>query len=389
MAAARCCSASTCRSARARSSACWAATAWARRRLVRSVMGLIRPSAGSVMLRWVAPSPARRPHQHLALSGIALVPEGRQVFSNLSVEEHLTAFDRTGPWTPQRLFELFPRLAERRSNMGNQLSGGEQQMLAIARALVTNPKLLILDEATEGLAPLVREEIWRVLAVLRDAGHAMLVIDKYVRRFDPPGRPSRGAREGPRGVDRQQRSAGRRPRRLAASSGSLSTMAERSFVEEVRKLRLKEGELFRGEGILAVTKALLESGVAYVAGYQGAPISHLMDVLADAQDILAELRHPLREQRQRSHRRGHAGGQRQLPAARRGHLQEHGGHQRRLRRAGQPGLRRRDRRRADHRRRGLRRRLVDHAGAQPRLRDEVADLAARPAAQPARHRQLP
>jgi len=154
--------------------------------LVRSVMGLIATSAGSVTFadRPLTGEPAHR----IAQRGVALVPEGRQIFANLSVEEHLTAFARPGvdgssAWTPQRLFELFPRLAERRQHMGNQLSGGEQQMLAIARALVTNPQLLILDEATEGLAPLVREEIWRVLELLRRAGHAMLVIDKYVRRL--------------------------------------------------------------------------------------------------------------------------------------------------------------------------------------------------------------
>ena len=154
--------------------------------LVRSVMGLLQPTAGSVA--WCGSVITGRPPHHVAQQGLALVPEGRQVFANLSVEEHLTAFHRGGggagdAWTPQRLFELFPRLAERRHHMGNQLSGGEQQMLAIARALVTNPQLLILDEATEGLAPLVREEIWRVLQVLRGAGHAMLVIDKYVRRL--------------------------------------------------------------------------------------------------------------------------------------------------------------------------------------------------------------
>jgi branched-chain amino acid transport system ATP-binding protein len=154
--------------------------------LVRSVMGLLQPSAGSV--EWCGKAITGRPSFHVAQLGVALVPEGRQVFANLSVQEHLTAFHRAGAgsaqaWTPQRLFELFPRLAERRHHMGNQLSGGEQQMLAIARALVTNPQLLILDEATEGLAPLVREEIWRVLLLLREAGHAMLVIDKYVRRL--------------------------------------------------------------------------------------------------------------------------------------------------------------------------------------------------------------
>jgi branched-chain amino acid transport system ATP-binding protein len=105
------------------------------------------------------------------------------------VREHLTAFvaarnpDIGAPWTPERVFELFPRLHERARNMGNQLSGGEQQMLAIGRALVTNPRLLILDEATEGLAPKIREEIWNCLARLRQAGQTILVIDKYVERL--------------------------------------------------------------------------------------------------------------------------------------------------------------------------------------------------------------
>jgi branched-chain amino acid transport system ATP-binding protein len=120
--------------------------------------------------------------------GIALVPEGRQIFPNLSVREHLVAFaenrsGRSDPWTPERVFQLFPKLAERKENQGNQLSGGEQQMLAIGRALVTNPHLLIMDEATEGLAPLVREEIWRCLGQLRAAGQTILVIDKYVERL--------------------------------------------------------------------------------------------------------------------------------------------------------------------------------------------------------------
>ncbi|AZY50371.1 ABC transporter ATP-binding protein [Bordetella avium] len=125
----------------------------------------------------------------IARAGLALVPEGRQCFPNLTVREHLTAFvARRNPdigqvWTPERVFELFPRLGERASNMGNQLSGGEQQMLAIGRALVTNPRLLILDEATEGLAPKIREEIWQCLARLRAAGQTILVIDKYVERL--------------------------------------------------------------------------------------------------------------------------------------------------------------------------------------------------------------
>jgi branched-chain amino acid transport system ATP-binding protein len=121
-------------------------------------------------------------------AGIALVPEGRQCFPNLTVDEHLLAFfanrrRQPDPWTPARVFDLFPRLRERARNLGNQLSGGEQQMLAIGRALVTNPRLLILDEATEGLAPLVREEIWTCLARLRAAGQSILIVDKYVEKL--------------------------------------------------------------------------------------------------------------------------------------------------------------------------------------------------------------
>ena len=121
-------------------------------------------------------------------AGIALVPEGRQCFPNLTVDEHLVAFlanrrRQPEPWTPGRVYDLFPRLRERARNLGNQLSGGEQQMLAIGRALVTNPRLLILDEATEGLAPLVREEIWTCLARLRAAGQSILVVDKYVEKL--------------------------------------------------------------------------------------------------------------------------------------------------------------------------------------------------------------
>ena len=121
-------------------------------------------------------------------AGIALVPEGRQCFPNLTVDEHLVAFfaNRRGvaePWTPARVYDLFPRLLERSKNLGNQLSGGEQQMLAIGRALVTNPRLLILDEATEGLAPLIRDEIWACLSHLRSEGQSVLVIDKYVDKL--------------------------------------------------------------------------------------------------------------------------------------------------------------------------------------------------------------
>jgi branched-chain amino acid transport system ATP-binding protein len=125
------------------------------------------------------------PSFRIARLGLGLVPEGRQIFPNLSVRENLLAASanrtsRSNPWTLQRVFEFFPRLVERQRNRGNQLSGGEQQMLAIGRALMTNPKLLILDEATEGLAPLIRQEIWSCLVRLKREGQAILVIDKNV-----------------------------------------------------------------------------------------------------------------------------------------------------------------------------------------------------------------
>jgi branched-chain amino acid transport system ATP-binding protein len=153
---------------------------------VRAIVGLTPPRAGSVRFRGQAI--ARERPERIARRGVALVPEGRQIFPNLSVREHLVAFaenrsQRADPWTPERVFQLFPRLEERQHNGGSQLSGGEQQMLAIGRALVTNPYLLILDEATEGLAPLVREEIWKCLARLRAEGQTILVIDKYVERL--------------------------------------------------------------------------------------------------------------------------------------------------------------------------------------------------------------
>ncbi len=153
---------------------------------VRSLMGLTPPRAGTIRFRGRAIE-RERPERRARL-GIALVPEGRQVFPNLSVREHLVAFAgnrsrREEPWTPERVFRLFPRLEERQGHFGSALSGGEQQMLAIGRALVTNPYLLVLDEATEGLAPLVREEIWKCLARLRGEGQTLLVIDKYLERL--------------------------------------------------------------------------------------------------------------------------------------------------------------------------------------------------------------
>jgi branched-chain amino acid transport system ATP-binding protein len=153
---------------------------------VRSIMGLTRAGAGTISFR--GRRIEREAPDRIARAGIALVPEGRQIFPNLSVREHLVAFaaNRSGrrePWTTDKVFELFPKLFQRHNNLGSQLSGGEQQMLAIGRALVTNPHLLILDEATEGLAPLVREEIWQCLARLRAAGQTLLVIDKYIERL--------------------------------------------------------------------------------------------------------------------------------------------------------------------------------------------------------------
>jgi branched-chain amino acid transport system ATP-binding protein len=148
---------------------------------VRSVMGLTQARAGTI--RFQGADIRGLPAYRIAQLGIGLVPEGRQIFPNLTVRENLvaTAAARAnGEWTLDRVYELFPRLAERETSMGNQLSGGEQQMLAVGRALMTNPQLLLLDEATEGLAPLIRQEIWKCLTRLKQTGLAILVIDKNV-----------------------------------------------------------------------------------------------------------------------------------------------------------------------------------------------------------------
>jgi branched-chain amino acid transport system ATP-binding protein len=155
---------------------------------VRALLGLTPVRSGTITLRGERIE-HRRPDQ-IARMGVALVPEGRQVFPNLTVRENLLAFARNRaraarPWTLERVLTLFPALASRVEQMGNQLSGGEQQMLAIGRALITNPELVILDEATEGLAPLIREEVWRCLSALRAEGQTILVIDKYVERLIP------------------------------------------------------------------------------------------------------------------------------------------------------------------------------------------------------------
>ena len=150
---------------------------------INSIMGIKQAHAGSIFLDDV--DITRAPSYRIAQQGLGLVPEGRQVFPNLTVTENLvaTAANRHNdptPWTPERIFEMFPELASRQSSMGNLLSGGEQQMLAIGRALMTNPKLLVLDEATEGLAPLIRDEIWACLQRIRDDGLSILVVDKNV-----------------------------------------------------------------------------------------------------------------------------------------------------------------------------------------------------------------
>ena len=147
---------------------------------VKSIMGITAPKAGSI--RFDGKPLAGLPSYRIAQAGLGLVPEGRQVFPNLTVRENLVATARRGGrWTLERVFALFPQLGQRQSNYGNQLSGGEQQMLAIGRALMTNPRLLILDEATEGLAPLIRQEIYRSIAELKANGLSLLLIDKDIR----------------------------------------------------------------------------------------------------------------------------------------------------------------------------------------------------------------
>jgi len=146
---------------------------------VRSIMGITPPRSGTISFQ---SKPIQKlPSYRIAQAGLGLVPEGRQVFPNLTVRENLVATARKGPWSLERVFELFGHLKERRNNYGNQLSGGEQQMLAIGRALMTNPRLLILDEATEGLAPLIRAEIYRSIERLKAEGLSILVIDKDVK----------------------------------------------------------------------------------------------------------------------------------------------------------------------------------------------------------------
>jgi branched-chain amino acid transport system ATP-binding protein len=150
---------------------------------VKTIMGVLSPKAGTITFRGREIQGA--PSYVVGRSGVSVVPEGRQVFPNLTVRENLMATARksggvANPWTLDRVYEMFPRLLERERNLGSNLSGGEQQMLAIGRALLTNPELLILDEATEGLAPLARTEIWKVLQQLKSTGLALIVIDKNI-----------------------------------------------------------------------------------------------------------------------------------------------------------------------------------------------------------------
>ena len=150
---------------------------------VKSIMGLLKPKRGQ--LHFAGQALHTLPAYRVAQQGLGLVPEGRQVFPNLSVYENLvaTSNNRAGakePWTLEKVYALFPRLKERERNLGANLSGGEQQMLAVGRALMTNPRLLILDEATEGLAPLIRQEIWDCLARLKALGQTVIVIDKNI-----------------------------------------------------------------------------------------------------------------------------------------------------------------------------------------------------------------
>ena len=150
---------------------------------LHSVMGLVPSRSGNI--RFQGQELRELPSYQIAKTGLSLVPEGRQIFPNLTVHENLvaTASNRSqseNPWNLDRVFDLFPRLPNRIHHMGNQLSGGEQQMLAIGRALMTNPKLLILDEATEGLAPLIRNEIWNCVGSLKSAGQSILLVDKNI-----------------------------------------------------------------------------------------------------------------------------------------------------------------------------------------------------------------
>jgi len=150
---------------------------------IKAILGLVKPQAGSVTV--AGRSVIGMPTHRIARLGIGLVPEGRRCFPNLTVAENLVAAARSGHWTFERVVELFPRLGERRDQFASTLSGGEQQMLAIGRALMTNPSLLVLDEATEGLAPVIRNDIWSAIRLLKQSGQSILVVDKTLSELLP------------------------------------------------------------------------------------------------------------------------------------------------------------------------------------------------------------
>jgi len=144
--------------------------------LIRSILGLTAVSAGTVQV--AGKDVTGWPSHRVARAGVGWVPEGRQIFAGLTIEENLLVSARKGNWSLEKVYGLFPRLRERKQHFGNQISGGEQQMLAIGRALLTQPAVLMLDEATEGLAPLIRLEIWRTLGALKSSGQSVLIVDR-------------------------------------------------------------------------------------------------------------------------------------------------------------------------------------------------------------------
>jgi len=148
---------------------------------IRCLFGLLQPSGGAIRINDRDMTGAAA--HEIAMAGLALAPENREIFPNLTVEENLIMASRSGPWTLEKTITTFPKLAERLAHMGDQLSGGEQQMLAIGRALMTNPELLVLDEATEGLAPLIRREIWTMIDDIRATGISVLIVDKDLDRM--------------------------------------------------------------------------------------------------------------------------------------------------------------------------------------------------------------